>query len=263
MSPWKRALPVLFAFVLLPACTAQVGENTSTSSDAIIPVRNPYPPPNLNFPVINSVWEALSLRGAQPTISGTNFGTTPGRALLFGDFGQYELQVVSWSDTEVAVDWGSLTGVKDQQAQWQIIRADGVSSPKFTAEFTAIRGEMTLPASLVRVAGCSQNGNELNICRLPTSDTIRAEHADNSEVGAVGYDYFVLPQLANGWEYVSYQFNQSQGVLYQEGVGTSLGGWTGGPSLQYLSVEWQALSPGVAQYDINVLIMGPVGVPYQ
>jgi hypothetical protein len=262
MSPCKRALPVLFAFALLPACTAQVGENTATSSDAIIPVHNPYPPPNLDFPDITWVGDVLSLRDAQPTISGTNFGTTPGRALLFGDFGQYELHVDSWSDTAVAVDWASLTGVKDQQAQWQIIRADGVSSPKFTAEFTAIRAETTLPASLVRVAGCSIHANELDTCKLPTFDTIDAEHADNTEVGAVGYDYYVLPQLANGWEYESYQFNQSQGVLDQEDVGSSLGGWTGGASLQYLSVEWQALS-GVAQYDINVQIMGPAGVPYQ
>lgn len=270
MSPWKLALPVLFTFTVLPACSAQVGEDTSTSSDPITLIP-PKPLPTLDFPIINSLgctWVPVQT-GVIPdcalTLSGSNFGTAPGRALLFGDFGQYELHVDSWSDTAVEFDYASLTGVKDQQAEWQIIRADGVASAKFTAQFTANRGWVTFPLSLVRIAGCSPNANELNVCFLPTSDTIHAEHVDDENVGAAGYDYYVLPALANGWEYYSATFAQSQGVVYQVAAQSALSGFVGGPSLQYVSVEWQTNGPPstVAEYDINVQIYGPVGVPYQ
>jgi hypothetical protein len=222
------------------------------------------PPPNFDFPNIISVGLVLSLRSAQPDIFGSNFGTTPGRALLFGSFGQYELHIDSWSDTQVDVDWGSLTGVKDQQAQWQIIRADGVASAKFTAQFTANRAEAFLPQSLVRIRQCSPNGSELNTCVLPTSDTIQAYHLDNTNVGAVGYDYYLLPPLANGWTYETYQFSKSQGVVYQEEYSADLVGWAGGSSSQYVDVEWQTFGgQEFAQYDLLVTIMGPVGLPYQ
>lgn len=296
------ALP-LASLAACVAATAPEGEAVGSSSSALTPclvdspscptprppvhggggkppiVGEPAPPPG---PQLDSVvyggWGSPGY-----TITGIDFGATPGSVYLEGNFagGSLFLTVTSWSDTQITavVPAGTSGYVAQQGVSIGVVNALGPSNTLSTS-FTPELSSVYLGAAQALGIFCSSNASIQNSCPDPNySTSLGGLHVDEAapitQFGPTrqtsGSDFFYLPTLKNGWAYVN---------IYLGGYGVApLGGWNGTVSsgMQVLEVDWSTeqsyaedlQAPRAPQhpanqieYTIDVQIEGPLGVPY-
>jgi len=214
-------------------------------------------------PRITSVLPFSSIRpGGGVIIQGTDFENQPGELHLVGDFpdGHLTLTGLQWGNTFAAGVIPNVFGVTDQQAYLQIVTRRGQESNFVPASFVAARDIRVLPHSALTVLNCG-SGELFSSCGVAGSNhTVDGYHASGPGLNSgEGRDVLVC-QLKNGWTFDHYEWK------YQNGI---LGGPFGaapdpaGSGNINLSIAWFYDVFGSAEYSLDVVITGPLGVPFQ
>jgi len=225
-------------------------------------------------PKITSIFPFSLIRpGGGAIINGYGFGSSPGEFRLVGDFpgGYLKLEISPgnvWKDKVVS---GSIpkgiTGVKDQPATLQIVRADKKVSNAWPVTFTAAREIRMFPAAEVKEFFCSE-GSDGDDCQRPWSPqpTFNGHHHSSGILPAwdSGTDWFKIPELKNQWvidsveEWCHYKINAT--LLGPVGV-------TEGATSATVQEKWVlthgAFSWSQAFYCLGVYITGPIGTSYK
>lgn len=214
---------------------------------------------------------SLMKPGGVVGISGCGFGSSPGEFRLVGDFpgGYLKLETFKWTDEIVSgtIPKG-ITGVKDQPATLQIVRADKKVSNTWPVTFTAAREIRLFPAAEVKEFFCAE-GADSDECQGSWMSPQPTFHGYHHSVGILaiwesGTDWFKIPELKNQWvidsvdERCHYKINA-----------TLLGpfGFKEGATSATVQETWALthgyLSYSHAHYCPDVYITGPIGTSYK
>ena len=228
-----------------------------------------------------------SLAGvAQPggilILKGRCFGSAQGQVRMYGAFPgrSVSLTVNMWADVGVAATVpADLSGVLDQGARLQIVRADGGASNEEKIAFIARRETLQLPANLVQLVRCSA-ANECTGQIVPGGPTVSAMHVsergDDSEdpnFGDLGGTDSWQVRVGNGWVLNTLELGNAFGSFQVSGFDQ------GPPDSAAFKIDWIA-SPwsvttapecffcvvtdtttlSLAEYTLNITASGPAGV---
>jgi hypothetical protein len=203
--------------------------------------------------------------GGLVKVDGTNFGADRGNGKLclvwsrvvvqnnFTASSQLCLDVIDWSDTRVIAQVPrEVVGVPDERADVQLHRDDGAVSNLIPLQFVATRETVNLGSVPVNVQISCSDGSSRDSC-----DANGGRHSDYFffSDGSNGTDFFTY-HLANGWQYQSMNFFLIDGSAVESGTPPA------GATDFTLRVDWDFGGfTTAADYNLNVVVTGPAGVP--
>lgn len=183
--------------------------------------------------------------------------------------------LTEWTDTFVHARVPSgLSGVTAQTGFFRITRPDGVVSNLAPVAFSpAIEFEVLPPAlvsaSCANEVACNRCNDQVNDCAFPSQPATSIEGWHQSVPafswfgvcllgGGGGTDHYSA-NLANGWT-LAQSFPR---VTWGEGKITGTGGFAVGSSAISGSVSWSVDGCETVDYEVDLIIKGPRGVPFQ
>ena len=215
-------------------------------------------------PHIDSVFPFSVIRpGGAVIVQGVNFGPEPGRFLLRLQGGQeFQMGGLTWAGNSVSGNIEpTISGVPDQPATVQVVRADGAGSNAAPVQFTAAR-DLQLVTGHPEVIECiaGQEADEKNTATTKYSgnscvfDHDAGDWWDDSEAGMDR----VRLHLRNGWVLDHAEINSTLGktdppVVIKDG------------SEAELTIRWdtaQSPSGRSSFYSVSVFVTGPAGTTY-
>jgi hypothetical protein len=229
-----------------------------------------------------------SLTGAaQPggilILKGRCFGSAQGQVRMYGAFpGRYvSLKIDMWADVGVAATVPpDLSGVLDQTARLQIVRADGSASNEEKMAFIARRESLQVPTSLVQLVRCSSGQDCTGQVGLDGRTAVSAFHVytDDSEgpafsSGVPGGNDTWQVRVGNGWALNTLELGNAFGSF-------QVSGFDQGPpdsaafKIDWLTTPWSVTTRpecdfcfltetstlSMAVYTLNITASGPAGV---
>ncbi len=210
--------------------------------------------------------------GGMITFEGDCLGTTPGEVRVYGDFanGFVRLQVQMWADGGVAATVpADLTGVLDQSARLEVVRADQRASNDRKAAFVATRATLQVPASLVQLVTCTDYAND---CADDAASHVSTDGDDGSSGQRFGTDAWQVT-VGNGWSLqnlqVSDQIGSTTAAGFDQGPPNTAAfniQWVSGvlSSTTYHATFWDLIGSTettyLASYSFSVTAIGPAGV---
>jgi hypothetical protein len=241
---------------------------SSQKSSAAADISKPCPQ---RIPYIAEMKGSLT-PGGMITFEGTCLGTTPGEVRIYGDFanGFVRLQVQMWADGGVAATVpADLTGVLDQSARLEVIRADQQVSNDRKAAFVATRATLQVPATLVQLVTCTDYAND---CADDAASHVSTDGDDGSSGQRFGTDAWQVT-VGNGWSLqnlaISDEIGSTTATGFDQGQPNTAAfniQWVGGvlSSTTYHATFWDLVGSTettyLASYSFSVSAVGPAGV---
>ena len=238
-------------------------------------------------PTITSIFPfSVNKPGGTVILQGQKFGNLPGQILInlssLQQFTGIPLTILQWGDTFAAgVIPEGINGAPDQEATFTVVAQCGAVSNSWRAKFIATRAIVTLPFDQIScfsfAIGNSDNcqnigqrnfplecGSILPIGTANPPTGFEGYHASGWGGGETGSDAFYTPfDLKNGWvvDYVTdLSWAGYGGGSYAAEAGASPSGATN-PNVN-VNVNWKADACGAIIYTGDIIIIGPLGMPY-
>jgi len=215
--------------------------------------------------------------GEEILVQGYSLGSAPGTISLWGDFGmlsELALENVDWPQTGayVKVRVPNITGVKHQRVKVVVKRADGVISPGFEVDFTALTEIRILTYGEAVNVKCGTDGTE-NSCNDwtdpydydPPTHSGAATGSHCNAWAAIGNDYGYDEydvKLQNGWVSKSVNVYEVSPLQWGE-AGFSANNLSPGKSSFKVGISWWVSPNDCLIYRVQIHVEGPVGVPYK
>jgi hypothetical protein len=219
--------------------------------------------PDLFPPVITSVFPfSVIMPAGGVIVQGQHFGDQPGEFLLLGPAfqdGALRLGNLQWGDQYVAGVIPSVDRVPDQDAELQVITADGRKSNQAPCRFTANRQIRQVPGDIFSLVHFAAESNYDSWSKGLEMDgyTLRAFHGSTGS--GDGTDVFTC-ELKNGWVFYDYRWTDVGGIN-----GSPFGNLSApadSPNIT-LAISWFHDVLGSAHWGIQILAIGPSLVPFQ
>ncbi len=229
--------------------------------------------------------------GANIVIGGAGFGSKPGALVMAGllgggnnltalpYIGAVALQIVSWNNTLIAANIPSyLTGVVDQQVKFYVLmpdkktRSNDTQAVNFVAAREVVKLGPTDPAVALVSCGTDSNSDYCNGWIDPNDSGTDYVYYKNSTFNGthlncwacvgddVGSDVYRV-KVANGWVLDHIDWYMEVSALGEASAQLTTPFPAGGSSWQ-ASVDWMATSDDWVSYAVDVVIVGPRGVPH-